>query len=611
MFDFDNELKSLPESSGVYIMRSKDGTVIYVGKAVNLKSRVRQYFQPSNSHLSKIQGILENIASFEYIVTNSEVEALILECNLIKRCLPRYNVLLKDDKSYPYLKLTLNEEFPRLFVTRNYKKDGGSYFGPYTSSQALYELLKFILKIWPLRRCEKNITSGKTGRSCLNYHIGRCLAPCENKVSPEAYQKMALEVSEFLNGKQHNILKRLEAEMLEASEKLEFEHAAEIRNAISALKEKQQLDKSSDNDRDVISFATDEATACFQVFFIRSGKMIGRESIFLNDIDEIEDSELLSIFVKQFYYDVPFIPREILLKSEIADKETISLWISQTKGKKVSLEVPQIGGKRRLVNMATENAVLAVKQHKEQLLRETQKKETAVQQIAKALCLPSLNRIEAYDISNIQGFESVASLVVFENGLPKRSAYRKFKIKSVLGPDDYASIEEVLTRRLMRYEQEKTASEDTAGNKFSELPDVIFMDGGKGQVSSALKVLGKFNLNIPVCGMIKDDNHNTRGLIYNSEEVLLPKTSEGFKLIVRIQDEVHRFAIEYHRSLRQKRMTRSVLDEINGIGEKRKFALLKKFGDIEQIKKATLAELVKTEGMNERAANAVYHFFNT
>lgn len=621
MFNTQEELKKLPQKPGVYIMKDEGDTIIYVGKAINLKNRVRNYFQPASAVSPKVRSIVANINSFEYIVTDTEIEALILENNLIKKHKPRYNVLLKDDKTYPYIKFTLNEDFPRAFSTRKHEKDGAKYFGPYTDSKAVKETLELLRSLYCLRLCAKKISvTGEATRPCLNYHIGRCKAPCKHLISKSDYNKIVREVFEFLNGKHEPIIKKLEEEMLEASEKLDFESAAAIRDKIFSvrkLEENQKLDMLTTGDQDIIAFARDENTALAQVFFMRSGKMTGREHFMLDGTELTAEQEIMTEFITQFYSGTPFIPKELILQHDINDKQIISDWLSQQKGSKVSIIVPQKGEKHKLVHLAHSNAVITLQQFGDQIKREKQKTEGALGEIRNALCIENtLERIEAYDISNIQGYESVGSMIVYEGGKPKRSDYRKFKIKSVLGANDYASMEEVLTRRFKRYEFEQAEENQAAGKqtadkaKFSKLPDIIFVDGGKPQISAAESVLEKLNTQIPVCGMIKDDKHRTRGLLFNDREILLPYTSEGFKLVTRIQDEVHRFAIEYHRKLRSKAQIRSALDDINGIGAKRRKALMKHFGSIDKIKSATVEQLTEVDTMNIKSAEAVYNFFN-
>ena len=614
MFDIPAELKKLPESPGVYIMRDKTDDIIYVGKAKILKNRVRQYFQNSANHSLKVKQMVSNIDHFEYIVTGSEVEALILENNLIKKHNPKYNILLKDDKTYPYIKVTTNEMFPRVFVTRKLLKDKNKYFGPFTNSSAVKENIALIDKIWQVRRCSKvfPIDIGK-GRPCLNYHIGQCKAVCTGNVSEEEYNKMIGEILDFLGGKTENVVKNLTSKMLKYSAEMEFEKAAEVRDTIESIKilnQKQIIENLHIDDRDVIGFARGIRECIMQIFFIRGGKITGREHFMLEECEGVEDKELMTQFVQQFYSGTPFIPKEVILQCEIDDFDLISQWLSEQKGQRVNVLVPQKGERRSLVLMAQNNAKIVLDKFGAEIRREHKRTKGALEEIQKALDIDfELNRIESYDISNTQGFESVASMVVFENGLPKRSDYRKFKIKTIIGPDDYGSMEEVITRRFTRYINETSGDENVKKAGFDKKPDMIFLDGGKGQISAVQKALTNLNLYVPVCGMVKDDRHRTRALMYNGEEIELPYTSEGFKLLTRIQDEVHRFAIEYHRKLREKKQVHSILDDISGIGSVRRKALMKHFGDINAIRRAEIEELQQVDGMNIKSAEAVYNFF--
>jgi excinuclease ABC subunit C len=614
MFSIQEELRRLPKKSGVYLMKDENGVVIYVGKAVNLANRVRQYFQESSAKSPKVQSMVGKIREFEYVVTDNEVEALILECNLIKKHNPRYNVMLKDDKTYPYVKLTMDEPFPRALMVRRREKDKAKYFGPFTSSSSVRESLDLIRGIWPLRACSRKLPKeiGKD-RPCLYHHIGQCLAPCAGKVGQAEYRRMAEEVALFLGGKRTEIISGLEAEMRKRSDDLEFEKAMELRDKIQALKvlsEKQKAAGSDGDDQDVIALARANEEALAQVFFIREGRMVGQEHYMMANVASATRQEVMTEFVKQFYGGAAFVPRELVLEEDILDKEAILKWLSGVKGKSVSVVVPQRGEKLKLVEMASKNAILTLDQFGEHMRREREKTTGALEEIRGALGLESpIRRIEAYDISNVQGFESVGSMVVFEDGKPKNSDYRKFKIKGVKGPNDYASMEEVLARRFARYKQELEEKADQAKAKFLRLPDVLFVDGGKGQITSAKKALEEMGVALPVCGMVKDDRHRTRGLLYEGEEISLPYTSEGFKLVARIQDETHRFAVEYHRKLRQDAAVRSALDDIKGIGPARRKSLLKKFKTIEGIANAGLEELAETEGMGRRAAEAVFNFF--
>lgn len=614
MFDIPAELKKLPESPGVYIMRDKTDDIIYVGKAKILKNRVRQYFQNSANHSLKVKQMVSNIDHFEYIVTGSEVEALILENNLIKKHNPKYNILLKDDKTYPYIKVTTNEMFPRVFVTRKLLKDKNKYFGPFTNSSAVKENIALIDKIWQVRRCSKIFPRdiGK-GRPCLNYHIGQCKAVCTGKVSEEEYNKMIGEILDFLGGKTENVVKSLTSKMLKYSAEMEFEKAAEVRDTIESIKilnQKQIIENLHIDDRDVIGFARGIRECIMQIFFIRGGKITGREHFMLEECEGVEDKELMTQFVQQFYSGTPFIPKEVILQCEIDDFDLISQWLSEQKGQRVNVLVPQKGERKSLVLMAQNNAKIVLDKFGAEIRREHKRTKGALEEIQKALNIDfELNRIESYDISNTQGFESVASMVVFENGLPKRSDYRKFKIKTIIGPDDYGSMEEVITRRFTRYINETSGDENVKKAGFDKKPDMIFLDGGKGQISAVQKALTNLNLYVPVCGMVKDDRHRTRALMYNGEEIELPYTSEGFKLLTRMQDEVHRFAIEYHRKLREKKQVHSILDDISGIGSVRRKALMKHFGDINAIRRAEVKELQQVDGMNIKSAEAVYNFF--
>lgn len=614
MFDIPAELKKLPESPGVYIMRDKTDDIIYVGKAKILKNRVRQYFQNSANHSLKVKQMVSNIDHFEYIVTGSEVEALILENNLIKKHNPKYNILLKDDKTYPYIKVTTNEMFPRVFVTRKLLKDKNKYFGPFTNSSAVKENIALIDKIWQVRRCSKVFPRdiGK-GRPCLNYHIGQCKAVCTGNVSEEEYNKMIGEILDFLGGKTENVVKNLTSKMLKYSAEMEFEKAAEVRDTIESIKilnQKQIIENLHIDDRDIIGFARGIRECIMQIFFIRGGKITGREHFMLEECEGVEDKELMTQFVQQFYSGTPFIPKEVILQCEIDDFDLISQWLSEQKGQRVNVLVPQKGERKSLVLMAQNNAKIVLDKFGAEIRREHKRTKGALEEIQKALNIDfELNRIESYDISNTQGFESVASMVVFENGLPKRSDYRKFKIKTIIGPDDYGSMEEVITRRFTRYINETSGDESVKKAGFDKKPDMIFLDGGKGQISAVQKALTNLNLYVPVCGMVKDDRHRTRALMYNGEEIELPYTSEGFKLLTRIQDEVHRFAIEYHRKLREKKQVHSILDDISSIGSVRRKALMKHFGDINAIRRAEIEELQQIDGMNIKSAEAVYNFF--
>jgi len=614
--EFKEELNKLPQKSGVYIMRDKSDVIIYIGKAKNLRNRVRQYFHNSSSKEVKTKAMVSNISTFEYIVTDTEVEALILENNLIKTNKPRYNILLKDDKTYPYIKISLNENYPRVLKVRNLKNDNAKYYGPYTSKFVIKETLDLVHKLWAIRTCKKVFPRDlNKDRTCLNYHIGKCKGVCNKFTSEEDYKKMINEIMYFLDGKHDSLVEIFTAQMSELSKNLEFEKAAVVRDKIilvKSLTEKQKIDTKDFGERDVIAFATENDSALVQVFFVRGGRMIGREHFMLNGVENMSQNEIMTAFVQQFYSEITFIPKEIILKVDILDKEVIAKWLASIRGYGVNIIVPQKGEKFKLANLASENAEIALKQFGEQIKREKERTYGALLEIEEALNLNfKLDRIEAYDISNTQGYEAVASMVVFEGGKAKRSDYRKFRIKEVLGANDYASMEEVINRRFKRYieEEEQFTSGSNINFKFRRLPDLIFVDGGKGQISVAKKVLKKLKINIPICGIVKDDKHRTRGLIYNGKEIILLKKSEGFKLITRIQDEAHHFAIEYHKTLRGKKAVKSILDDIKGIGPTRRTALIKKFGSIDKIADASVEELLKTESINKASAKIIYNFF--
>ena len=606
MFDIEKHLKELPQESGVYIMKNELGEIIYVGKAKSLKSRVRQYFQESSHKNLKTAQLAKHIKEFEYIVTQSEVEALVLENNLIKENKPKYNILLKDDKTYPYIKVTLNEMFPKVVMARKVSKDKAKYFGPFISE--CKNNIEIIHKIWPIRRCFRKFPRDlNRGRACLNFHINQCKAPCGGNVTEAEYGKMIDEIVSYLNGKHEHIVKELTDSMHTAAEAMNFELAAELRDKIDAIQsttKSRLLESPTAENQDVIAFARKDSEVLVQAFFIRNGKMTGREHFMLSDYANAMDSEIMSAFITQFYSECTFIPKELIVGVEPEDKDVVTDWISELRESRVTITVPQKGHKHKLVKLARENAEVTLSDFGEKIKREAERTVGAVKEIQEALGEEiEIARIEAYDISNVQGYESVGSMVVFENGKPKRSDYRKFKIKAVVGANDYASMEEVIYRRFKRYHDEND-------DKFSSLPDIIFVDGGKGHVSVVKKVLDEMQLDIPVCGMVKDDSHKTRGLIYNNEELALNTRGEGFKLITRIQDEVHRFALEYHRKLRQKTQIRSVLDDIDGVGPKRRAELLKHFGSIEAIAAASVDELSKAKGMNQKVALVVYRFFH-
>lgn len=624
-FNIEEELKKLPASPGVYIMHDRHDEIIYVGKAISLKNRVRQYFQESRSKTAKIEKMVSRIARFEYIITDSELEALVLECNLIKEHRPRYNTMLKDDKTYPYIKVTMDEAFPRVLFSRTMKKDKCRYFGPYTSAGAVKDTIDLIHKLWKLRTCTRRLPQdiGKE-RPCLNYHIKQCQAPCQGYISQEEYGKAVAQTLDFLNGKYEPVLSMLEEKMMQASDEMDFETAIEYRELLNSVKQvaqKQKITSQSMEDRDIIAMARDSEDAVVQVFFVRDGKLIGREHFHVSASTAGDDSQIIGSFIKQFYAGTPFIPREVWVQQEFEEMGLVGQWLTKRRGQNVKFVIPKRGQKERLVELAAKNALLVLSQDKEKIKREELKTIGAMNQVGEWLGLSGVKRIEAFDISNISGFESVGSMVVYEDGRPRRNDYRKFKIKTVQGPNDYASMEEVLTRRFEHglSEREELMAMETAdgdpGNmerfgSFTRFPDLIMMDGGRGQVNVALKVLERLGLSIPVCGMVKDDNHRTRGLYYQNVEIPIDRYSEGFKLITRIQDEAHRFAIEYHRSLRSQGQVRSVLDDIEGIGPARRKALMRRFKSLEAIRDASLEELSFTEGMNRRAAESVYGFFH-
>ena len=599
IFNIEEELKKLPSKPGVYLMHDDKDAIIYVGKAISLKNRVRQYFQSSRNKGVKIEQMVTHIARFEYIITDSELEALVLECNLIKEHRPKYNTMLMDDKTYPFIKVTVQEDFPRVLFARQMYKDKAKYYGPYTSAGAVKDTIDLIHKLYGIRTCNKQLPKmqGKE-RPCLNYHIHQCPAPCQGYISKEEYAKSVKKVLTFLNGDYTPILKELEEKMLEASEEMEFEKAIEYRellNSVTKIAQKQKITSSDMEDKDVIAMSVDQQDAVVQVFFIRDGRLIGRDHFCLRIANGDSRPEVLSAFIKQFYAGTPYIPREIMLQYEIEDAVLIEEWLSGRKGQKVHIQVPKKGQKEKLVELAKKNADMVLMQDRERIRREEGRTIGAMKEIANLLNLPKLERVEAYDISNISGFQTVGSMVVFEKGRPKRSDYRKFRIRGVQGADDYASMEEVLTRRLSHYEN---------------YPDLIMMDGGRGQVNIALKVMQQLNIEVPVCGMVKDDKHRTRGIYFHNIELPVDRDSEAFRLVTRIQDEAHRFAIEYHRSLRSKEQVHSVLDDIPGIGPARRKALMKSFQTLEDIKSATEEELAEVEGMNSRSARQVFEFFH-
>ncbi len=611
-FDIQEELKKLPGRPGVYIMHDEKDNIIYVGKAISLKNRVRQYFQTSRNKGVKIEQMVTHIRRFEYIVTDSELEALVLECNLIKEHRPKYNTMLMDDKTYPFIKVTTNEDFPRIFMTRKMLKDKAKYYGPYTSSQAVRDTIDLIHKLYHVRSCNRNLPKdiGKE-RPCLNYHIRQCDAPCQGYISKEKYGESISEVLRFLNGNYDILLKDLEEKMNAASEALEFEKAIEYRELISSVKkvaQKQKITDSSGEDRDVLAVASGEEDAVVQVFFIRGGRLIGRDHFYLRISKDEDKSSILDSFIKQYYAGTPYIPGELMLQEEVEEHELLETWLTAKRGQKVVIRVPKKGTKEKLVELAADNAALVLSKDKERLKREEGRTIGAVKEIAALLGLDEITRMEAYDISNTNGFESVGSMVVYERGRPKRNDYRKFKIKGIKGADDYGSMREVLTRRFTHGLKERQENKELG--KFTVFPDLILMDGGKGQVNVALEVLDTLHLDIPVCGMVKDDYHRTRGLYYHNVEIPIDKNSEAFRLITRIQDEAHRFAIEYHRQLRGKGQVHSILDDIDGIGPARRKALMRHYMSLDAIRNATVEELKEIPSMNEKAAEAVYKFFH-
>ncbi|MCD8022843.1 MAG: excinuclease ABC subunit UvrC [Lachnospiraceae bacterium] len=618
MFNIEEELKKLPGRPGVYIMHDARDEIIYVGKAISLKNRVRQYFQASRNKGPKIEQMVQRIRRFEYIVTDSELEALVLESNLIKEHRPKYNTMLKDDKSYPFIKVTVGEDFPRVVFSRNMKKDKSRYFGPFTSAGAVKDTIELIDKIYKLRNCTLSLPRdiGKD-RACLYYHIGQCPAPCQGKISKEEYRKSVDGALDFLNGNFAPVLDSLKEKMEQASEELDFEKAIEYRdllNSVRQVAQRQKITPGDGEDTDVLALAVDGGDAVVQVFFIREGKMIGREHFYLRVAPHDTDAVILGSFIKQYYAGTPFVPREMMLSSAIDDQEVVEQWLTEKRGQKVYLRVPKKGTKEKLVEMAAENAEIVLRQDRERIKREEGRTIGAVHEIEELLGIDRAMRMEAYDISNISGFESVGSMIVYEKGKPKKSAYRKFKIKTIQGPDDYASMEEVLTRRFRHgLDERKELDEKGMGyemGSFSRFPDLLMMDGGRGQVNVALRVLDNLGITIPVCGMVKDDFHRTRGIYFENVELPIDTHSEGFHLITRIQDEAHRFAIEYHRSLRSKSQVRSLLDDIDGIGPTRRKALMRTFQSLEAIRDATLEELTNAPSMNARSAQEVYDYFH-
>ena len=617
MFDFNEELKKLPAKPGVYIMHDGNDAIIYVGKAINLHNRVRSYFRKNIGRGPQIDKMVTQIARFEYIITDSELEALVLENNLIKEHRPKYNTLLKDDKTYPYIKVTVGEEYPRVLFSRQMKKDRSRYFGPYSNAAAVKDTIELLNKLYQLRTCNRNLPKDcGNGRACLNYHIRQCSAPCQGNIPQDAYREQVKRALDFLNGSYQEILKELEQKMKQASEEMEYEEAIRYRdlyNSVKQVAQKQKITDSDGEDKDIIALACDDRDAVVQVFFIRGGKLMGREHFYMTHAAQTPRPQILLDFVKQFYAGTPFIPRELMLQEEIDDTQILEQWLTRRRGGRVYIKVPKIGTKEKLVELAAKNARLVLEQDKERIRREEGRTIGAAKEIGKLLGLENVNRMEAYDISNISGFANVGSMVVYEKGKPKRSDYRKFRIKTVSGPDDYACMKEVLTRRFLHGMEEQRQLEDKELDQefgsFTKFPDVIMMDGGKGQVNIALGVLKELHIHIPVCGMVKDDNHRTRGLYYDNREIPIDRNSEGFKLITRIQDEAHRFAIEYHRSLRSKSQVKSVLEEIPGVGPARRKALMRQFKSIEEIRAADMEALSRLEEIPPNVAEDIYNFF--
>lgn len=618
MFDIEEELKKLPAKPGVYIMHDEADTILYVGKAVNLHNRVRSYFRKIHGRGPQIEKMVQQIARFEYIVTDSELEALVLENNLIKENSPKYNTLLKDDKTYPFIKVTVSEEFPRVLFSREMKKDRSRYFGPYTSAAAVKDTIELLNKLFKLRTCNRVLPRDLgQERPCLNHHIGQCLAPCQGYIDQEEYRKRVDQALDFLGGNYNMILKDLEKRMQDAAEELNFEEAIRYRDLFESVKsvsQKQKITHSDGEDKDIIAMAQDEQDAVIQVFFVRGGKLIGREHYYMTNVSGLPRRDILQQFIQQFYAGTPFLPRELMLQEAVEDMDVLEQWLSSKRGSRVYLRVPRKGSKEKLVELAGQNAALILSKDKEKIRREEGRTIGAVKEIALLLRLEHISRMEAFDISNISGFENVGSMVVYEKGKPKRSDYRKFKIETVSGPDDYACMKEVLTRRFvhgMEEREELSAKKmDTEYGSFTKFPDLLLMDGGKGQVNIALEVLKELKIDIPVCGMVKDDNHRTRGLYYHNQELPIDKHSEGFKLITRIQDEAHRFAIEYHRSLRSKTQVKSVLEDIPGVGETRRKALMRRFKSIDEMKTASVEQFSAIPEIPENVAKGIYAFFH-
>lgn len=617
MFDIEEELKKLPHNPGVYLMHDRSDAIIYVGKAIDLNRRVHSYFRPSKQRTLKIETMISKIDHFEYIVTDSELEALVLENNLIKEHRPKYNTLLKDDKTYPYIEVTMGEAYPRLVFSRTMKKDKSKYFGPYTSVTGVRDTIDLLNKIFQLRSCRKVLPRdiGKD-RPCLNSHMKLCSAPCSGAVSEDDYKKQVEGALEFLNGHYAPVLNDLKEKMNKASENMEFEDAIfyrDLYNSVKSVAQKQKITESSEEDKDILALAVDEDDAVMQVFFVRDGKLIGREHFYMTNISESSKADITEEFIKQFYSGTPYIPKTIMLQVNITENNLVEEWLSGKKGSKVHLVVPKIGTKEKLVLLAEKNAQMVLEKDKDRIRREEGRTIGAAKELAGLIGIEKADRIEAFDISNISGFQNVGSMVVFEKGKSAKSDYRKFRIKSVDGPNDYACMKEVLTRRFLHGLEEKEQFQlkemDEAFGSFTKFPDLLLMDGGRGQVNIAVEVLDSLGIHIPVCGMVKDDHHRTRGLYFNNVEIPIDKHSEAFKLITRVQDEAHRFAIEYHRSLRSKESLHSVLDEIKGIGPARRKALMRFFKTIDEIKQASIEELLEVPEISQIQAEEIYSFF--
>ncbi len=603
LFDIEEELKKLPHSPGVYIMHGGKEDILYVGKAIDLHNRVRQYFRNGHGHNNspKIVKMVSQIEYFEYIVTSSEMEALVLECNFIKEYRPKYNTMMRDDKGYPYIRITMEEEYPRVLYSHNMKRDKSKYFGPYTNATAVKDIIDLINKLFLLRRCNKHLPKEMyKDRPCLYYQIGQCSAPCNNHVSREAYMANIENAISFLNGNFNDTIARLENDMKTAAAEMDFENAAKYRDLINSIRhiaDKQQMSKSSGDERDVIAYAAGETDIVVTIFFVRDGKLLGREHHHMSGNNQDEASDIISSFIKQYYLGMPYIPKEILVQSGIAELDILENFLSSKRGSSVHIIEPKKGDKKKIVTLACENAKTVLERDMERIKREEKRTVGACNEIAAILGIEKADRMEAFDISNISGCLSVASMVVFDKGKPKKNAYRKFRLNTVTGPDDYASMKEVLSRRF-------------TDDKLDILPDVVMMDGGKGQVNIALAVLDSLGIDIPVCGMVKDDKHRTRGLYYNNKELEFSKGSEAILMVTALQDEAHRFAIEYHKQLRRQNQVHSILDEIPGVGPARRKALLKAFKDVEKIKEASIEELVALPEISPSTARYIYEFFH-